>query len=112
MLIVIKLKKIDDAELKQLKLRSVLRCKSIKGIFAKCFGYDLGSNSLVKMGEAVGIVTAQAIGEPGTQLTMRTFHVGGVAGVSDIAQGLPRVEEVFEVRPPKGQAIISNTMAR
>ena len=100
-------KKIDDAELKQLKLRSVLRCKSIKGICAKCFGYDLGSNSLVKMGEAVGIVTAQAIGEPGTQLTMRTFHVGGVAGVSDITQGLPRVEEVFEVRPPKGQAIIS-----
>ncbi|MEK7564953.1 MAG: DNA-directed RNA polymerase subunit beta' [Patescibacteria group bacterium] len=100
-------KKIDDAELKQLKLRSVLRCKSIKGICARCFGYDLGSNSLVKMGEAVGIVTAQAIGEPGTQLTMRTFHVGGVAGVSDITQGLPRVEEVFEVRPPKGQAIIS-----
>ncbi|MDP3800164.1 MAG: DNA-directed RNA polymerase subunit beta', partial [bacterium] len=100
-------KAIDDSGIKKMKLRSVMRCKSIKGICARCFGYDLGSNSLVKMGEAVGIVTAQAIGEPGTQLTMRTFHIGGVAGVSDITQGLPRVEEVFEVRPPKGQAIIS-----
>ncbi|MEK9174514.1 MAG: DNA-directed RNA polymerase subunit beta' [Patescibacteria group bacterium] len=100
-------KKIDELELKEVKVRSVLRCKSIKGICAKCFGYDLGSNDLVKMGSAVGIVTAQAIGEPGTQLTMRTFHIGGVAGASDITQGLPRVEEIFEVRPPKGQAVLS-----
>ncbi|MBI2454170.1 MAG: DNA-directed RNA polymerase subunit beta' [Parcubacteria group bacterium] len=105
-------KKIDELVsleegLKEIKVRSVLRCKSIKGICAQCFGYDLGSNSLVAIGSAVGIVTAQAIGEPGTQLTMRTFHVGGVAGASDITQGLPRVEEVFEVRPPKGEAVLS-----
>ena len=99
--------KIDEAGLAQIKVRSVMRCRSIKGICEKCFGYDLGSNSLVKIGEAVGIVTAQAIGEPGTQLTMRTFHVGGVAGASDITQGLPRVEEIFEVRSPKGEAVIS-----
>ena len=104
-------KKIDElissgGALKQIKVRSVMRCKSIKGICAQCFGYDLGSNSKVELGSAVGIVTAQAIGEPGTQLTMRTFHVGGVAGASAITQGLPRVEEVFEVRPPKGEAIL------
>ncbi|MBI2052222.1 MAG: DNA-directed RNA polymerase subunit beta', partial [Candidatus Sungbacteria bacterium] len=99
--------KIDEFGIKQFKVRSVMRCKSIKGICQKCFGYDLGSNDLVQMGSAVGIVTAQAIGEPGTQLTMRTFHVGGVAGASDITQGLPRVEEVFEVRSPKGEAVIS-----
>jgi DNA-directed RNA polymerase subunit beta' len=99
--------KIDSLGFKELRVRSVLRCKSHKGICAACFGNDLGTNSLVKMGEAVGIVTAQAIGEPGTQLTMRTFHIGGVAGAGDITQGLPRVEEVFEVRPPKGQAILS-----
>ncbi|MEK7077570.1 MAG: DNA-directed RNA polymerase subunit beta', partial [Patescibacteria group bacterium] len=99
--------KIDALEVKQFKVRSVMRCRSVKGICQKCFGYDLGSNALVAIGSAVGIVTAQAIGEPGTQLTMRTFHVGGVAGASDITQGLPRVEEVFEVRSPKGEAVIS-----
>ncbi|MBI4118882.1 MAG: DNA-directed RNA polymerase subunit beta', partial [Parcubacteria group bacterium] len=99
--------RIDESGIKQFKVRSVMRCKSIKGICQKCFGYDLGSNAMVQMGSAVGIVTAQAIGEPGTQLTMRTFHVGGVAGASDITQGLPRVEEVFEVRSPKGEAVIS-----
>lgn len=99
--------KIDSMGLKEFRVRSVLRCKSPKGICSACFGNDLGTNSLVKRGEAVGIVTAQAIGEPGTQLTMRTFHIGGVAGAGDITQGLPRVEEVFEVRPPKGQAVIS-----
>ena len=99
--------KIDSMELKEFRVRSVLRCKSTKGICSMCFGNDLGTNSLIKMGEAAGIVTAQAIGEPGTQLTMRTFHIGGVAGAGDITQGLPRVEEVFEARPPKGQAILS-----
>jgi len=99
--------KINSMGLKEFRIRSVLRCKSTKGICSACFGNDLGTNALVKMGEAVGIVTAQAIGEPGTQLTMRTFHIGGVAGAGDITQGLPRVEEVFEVRPPKGQAILS-----
>ena len=99
--------KIDRMGLKEFRVRSVLRCRSTKGICSMCFGNDLGTNSLIKMGEAAGIVTAQAIGEPGTQLTMRTFHIGGVAGAGDITQGLPRVEEVFEARPPKGQAILS-----
>jgi len=72
-----------------------------------CYGYDLGRNQLVKLGEAVGIVTAQAIGEPGTQLTMRTFHTGGVAAGGDITQGLPRVQEIFECQPPKGKAAVS-----
>ena len=72
-----------------------------------CYGYDLGKNQLVKLGEAVGVVTAQAIGEPGTQLTMKTFHTGGVAGGGDITQGLPRVEEIFESRIPKGKALMS-----
>ncbi len=99
--------KIDETGLKQLKIRTVMRCQSLKGICAACFGWHLGHNELTKLGDAIGIVTAQAIGEPGTQLTMRTFHVGGVAGAADITQGLPRVEEIFEVRIPKGQAIIS-----
>ena len=99
--------KIDGLGVKEFRVRSVLRCQSPKGICSACFGTDLGTNSVVKMGEAVGIVTAQAIGEPGTQLTMRTFHIGGVAGAGDITQGLPRVEEVFEARPPKGQALLS-----
>jgi DNA-directed RNA polymerase subunit beta' len=99
-------KKIDELDFKEFKVRSVMRCRSQEGICATCFGLDLGRNALVALGEAVGIVTAQAIGEPGTQLTMRTFHVGGVAGGADITQGLPRVEEVFEVRSPKGKAII------
>ena len=98
--------KIDGLGLKELKIRSVMRCQSTKGICAMCFGYNLGDNTLAKLGDAVGIFTAQAIGEPGTQLTMRTFHIGGVAGASDITQGLPRVEEIFEVRSPKGQAVL------
>ncbi len=104
--------KIDKMGLAEFKIRTVMRCKSLKGICAACFGWNLGDNALAKRGDAVGIVTAQAIGEPGTQLTMRTFHVGGVAGGSDITQGLPRIEEIFEVRSPRGQAIVSEYEGR
>ena len=100
-------KVIDAAGIEQIKVRSVVGCRAKRGVCQACFGYDLGNNQLVKLGEAVGIVTAQAIGEPGTQLTMRTFHTGGVAGGGDITQGLPRVDEIFEIRPPKGRATIS-----
>jgi len=99
--------KIDEAGLEKVRVRSVITCQAAEGICQKCYGYDLGRNELVKLGEAVGIVTAQAIGEPATQLTLRTFHTGGVAGGQDITQGLPRVEEIFEARQPKGKAIIS-----
>jgi len=87
-------------------VRSPINCQSVRGICQKCYGWDLSRNETVKLGEAVGIVAAQAIGEPGTQLTMRTFHTGGVAA-SDITMGLPRVQEVFEARKPKGRAAIS-----
>ncbi|MBI4708753.1 MAG: DNA-directed RNA polymerase subunit beta' [Candidatus Portnoybacteria bacterium] len=100
-------KKIDEAGLEKIKVRSVITCQSRHGVCQMCYGYDLGNNQLVKLGEAVGIVTAQAIGEPGTQLTMRTFHTGGVAGGGDITQGLPRVEEIFECRPPRGKGLVS-----
>ena len=89
------------------KIRSVLTCKSEFGVCIKCYGADLANQSPVEVGEAVGIIAAQSIGEPGTQLTMRTFHTGGVAGGDDITQGLPRVEELFEARKPKHNAIIS-----
>ena len=88
-------------------LRSPITCRLPRGVCQMCYGYDLGSNMPVKLGEAVGIVAAQAIGEPGTQLTMRTFHVGGIAGAADITMGLPRVEEIFEMRTPKVLAVIS-----
>ena len=88
------------------KIRTVLTCKSHVGICAKCYGANMATGQPVQVGEAVGIIAAQSIGEPGTQLTMRTFHTGGVAG-GDITQGLPRVEELFEARKPKGLAIIS-----
>lgn len=97
---------VAKANPEQIRIRSVLTCKSIRGVCRKCYGYDLGYNHLVEKGTAVGIVAAQSIGEPGTQLTMRTFHTGGVAE-GDITQGLPRVEELFEARPPKKPAIIS-----
>ncbi|MBI2451024.1 MAG: DNA-directed RNA polymerase subunit beta' [Parcubacteria group bacterium] len=98
---------IDQSGANEVILRSPITCKSLAGVCSKCYGYDLGSNKIVPLGTAVGVIAAQAIGEPGTQLTMRTFHTGGVASGSDITQGLPRVEELFEARPPKGQAIIS-----
>ncbi|MDO8030056.1 DNA-directed RNA polymerase subunit beta' ['Planchonia careya' phytoplasma] len=89
------------------KIRSVLTCNSDYGICAKCYGLNLATNKEVEIGEAVGIIAAQSIGEPGTQLTMRTFHTGGVLSVSDITQGLPRIQELFEARKPKGKALIS-----
>jgi DNA-directed RNA polymerase subunit beta' len=98
---------ISEKEIPEIVLRSPVSCRAITGICQLCYGYDLGSNALVKFGEAVGVVAAQAIGEPGTQLTMRTFHVGGIAGVADITMGLPRVEEIFEARTPKIQAIVT-----
>ncbi|MGE5583805.1 MAG: DNA-directed RNA polymerase subunit beta' [Bacillota bacterium] len=98
--------KIDKAGIKEVKIRSVLTCHSRYGVCIKCYGRNLATGKLVDVGEAVGIIAAQSIGEPGTQLTMRTFHTGGVAG-DDITQGLPRVEELFEARKPKGQAIIN-----
>ena len=104
--------KIDEAGIDNIKVRSVISCQSKDGVCQKCYGYDLGRNELVKMGQAVGIVTAQAIGEPATQLTLRTFHTGGVAGGQDITQGLPRVEEIFEVRVPKGKTVISEVDGR
>ena len=100
--------KINEAKIPQVKIRSVIKCKSTNGICRTCYGYDLSKNRPVEIGEAVGIVTAQAIGEPGTQLTMRTFHTGGVAGGSDITMGLPRVEEIFEARPPQFKALIAD----
>lgn len=99
--------KILKAGIEKITIRSPLSCKSKKGICRRCYGWDMGFNRLVKLGSAVGIVAAQSIGEPGTQLTMRTFHTGGVAGGADITQGLPRVDEILECRPPKGKAIIS-----
>ena len=101
-------KKIESLGLKTIKVRSGIKCKAYTGICQLCYGYDLSKNELVKIGEAVGIVTAQAIGEPGTQLTMRTFHTGGVAGGADITMGLPRVEEIFEARPPTFKALIAD----
>lgn len=97
---------IDKSGIDRVKIRTATSCKTLRGICRKCYGLDLGRKELVTLGQAVGTVAAQAIGEPGTQLTMRTFHVGGVAG-SDITQGLPRVEEIFEARAPKGESVIS-----
>ncbi len=91
----------------KIAIRSVLGCKTKRGVCAKCYGMDLAHSQVVSIGEAVGIVAAQSIGEPGTQLTMRTFHTGGVASAEDITQGLPRVEELFESRKPKGAAILT-----
>jgi len=104
-------KKIVEAGMmiEKVRVRSPLSCKSLRGICQKCYGWDLGKNLLIKLGEAVGIVAAQAIGEPGTQLTLKTFHMGGVAGGGDITQGLPRIQELVEVRVPSGLAEISQT---
>jgi len=102
-----KAERIAAAGIKKVKVRSLLSCKSVRGVCRKCYGLDLGNNQLIKLGEAVGVVAAQSIGEPGTQLTMRTFHTGGVAGGGDITMGLPRVQEIFEMRVPGGKAEIS-----
>ena len=99
--------KIVNAGIESVKIRSVLGCKSENGVCATCYGQNLATGREVGIGEAVGVIAAQSIGEPGTQLTMRTFHTGGVAAAVDITQGLPRVEELFEVRKPKGLAVIA-----
>ena len=99
--------KIVKAGVKKVEIRSVLTCRTQNGVCQKCYGRNLATGNLVETGEAVGIMAAQSIGEPGTQLTMRTFHTGGVAGGDDITQGLPRVEELFEARTPKYKATIS-----
>ena len=104
-------KQIINAGIEEVKIRSVVKCRSKVGVCAKCYGHNLASGRQVDVGETVGIIAAQSIGEPGTQLTMRTFHAGGVAG-DDITQGLPRVEELFEARKPKGVAIISEISGR
>ena len=93
--------------LKRIKIRTILTCRSHSGICAKCYGANMATGEPVQVGEAVGIIAAQSIGEPGTQLTMRTFHTGGIASAEDITQGLPRVEELFESRRPKSMAIMS-----
>ncbi|WP_125153914.1 DNA-directed RNA polymerase subunit beta' [Clostridium rectalis] len=97
---------IEESGIKKIKIRSVFTCRSKHGVCSKCYGMNMATAEKINIGESVGIVAAQSIGEPGTQLTMRTFHTGGVAG-SDITQGLPRVEELFEARKPKGLAIVS-----
>ena len=99
--------KIVEAGITKLKVRTVFHCRTKHGVCAKCYGMGLASHKEVDIGDTIGIIAAQSIGEPGTQLTMRTIHSGGVAGVADITQGLPRVEELFEARKPKGLAIIS-----
>ncbi|MBP0976507.1 MAG: DNA-directed RNA polymerase subunit beta', partial [Oscillospiraceae bacterium] len=101
--------RIVDAGITHVTIRSVLGCKAKKGVCAKCYGINLANGNLVSVGEAVGIIAAQSIGEPGTQLTMRTFHTGGIANAEDITQGLPRVEELFESRRPKNGAILAKT---
>jgi DNA-directed RNA polymerase subunit beta' len=103
-----KAKKIIKSKMQKIRVRSPVSCKSIRGVCQKCYGSDLGDNKLVNLGEAVGVVAAQAVGEPGTQLTLRTFHAGGVASAGDITSGLPRVQELFEVRVPAGKAEISS----
>ena len=100
-------KKIVDAGITELKLRSILNCEAKHGVCAKCYGSNLATGKPVNVGEAVGVIAAQSIGEPGTQLTMRTFHTGGIASAEDITQGLPRVEELFEARTPKREAVIA-----
>ena len=103
---------IVKAGIKEVNIRTLLTCKSRDGVCAKCYGRNMANNQLVHIGEAVGVIAAQSIGEPGTQLTMRTFHSGGVAAAADITQGLPRVEEIFEARHPKGEAIISEVAGK
>ena len=100
-------KAVEEAGIQEVEIRTALTCKSKHGICQKCYGKDMSNDKVVALGEAVGIIAAQSIGEPGTQLTMRNFHTGGVSTASDITTGLPRVEELFEARKPKGLAVIS-----
>ncbi|TNC19043.1 DNA-directed RNA polymerase subunit beta', partial [Georgenia sp. 311] len=104
--------KLIEAGVSEVKVRSVLTCQSRVGTCARCYGRSLATGKLVDIGEAVGIIAAQSIGEPGTQLTMRTFHTGGAASADDITQGLPRIQELFEARTPKGEAPISEAAGR
>src|SRR5262249_30372401 len=103
----VKIGELVAAGVEEVSVRSVLTCDARTGTCAKCYGRSLATGKLVDIGEAVGIIAAQSIGEPGTQLTMRTFHTGGVASADDITQGLPRVQEIFEARSPKGKAILA-----
>ena len=105
-------KAITKAGIEAVEIRTALTCKSKHGVCAKCYGRNMANNKMVQIGEAVGTIAAQSIGEPGTQLTMRTFHTGGVASAADITKGLPRVEEIFEARRPKGEAIISEVAGK
>ena len=100
-------KEVEKAGIKRVQIRNLLNCRARNGVCAKCYGKNMSGKNVVNIGEAVGVIAAQSIGEPGTQLTMRTFHTGGVAVAADITKGLPRVEELFEARRPKGEAIIS-----
>ena len=100
-------KDVTAAGIKRVQIRNLLNCRCKQGVCAKCYGKNMSGKNVVNIGEAVGVIAAQSIGEPGTQLTMRTFHTGGVAVAADITKGLPRVEELFEARKPKGEAIIS-----
>ena len=104
--------KIVDAKIESVKIRSILTCEAELGVCSKCYGTNLARNDVVAIGEAVGTIAAQSIGEPGTQLTMRTFHTGGIASSEDITQGLPRVEELFECRRPKYSSIISEVSGK
>ncbi|MGH2772756.1 MAG: DNA-directed RNA polymerase subunit beta', partial [Actinomycetota bacterium] len=106
-----KMKELVAAEVEELRVRSVLTCQSRYGVCRLCYGRNMATGALVDIGEAVGIIAAQSIGEPGTQLTMRTFHTGGIAG-EDITHGLPRVQELFEARTPKGRATIAKIAGR
>ena len=103
---------VEKAGIEKVTIRSVLTCKSKHGICAKCYGRNMANNELIPIGEAVGVIAAQSIGEPGTQLTMRTFHTGGIANAVDITQGLPRVAEIFEARHPKGAATVSEVAGK
>ena len=99
-------KKIEESKIESVKIRSPIKCKTLYGICSKCYGYDLAELKPINIGETVGVIAAQSIGEPGTQLTLKTFHTGGVAGV-DITHGLERVQELFEARVPKGKAYLA-----
>jgi DNA-directed RNA polymerase subunit beta' len=105
-------KAITAAGIKKVKIRSLLTCRCKHGVCAKCYGRNMAGKNVVSVGEAVGTIAAQSIGEPGTQLTMRTFHTGGVAVAADITKGLPRVEEISEARRPKGEAMLSEVSGK